>query len=199
MAGRRRSRSLVQAVLRVLMLVGAMGLLGLGEEAQRAAWADRIVVVTAISDKAGPFDLGLRLGPALGLKNADNAFALSLHLGYAVTPDRNGYVQILPQLHIASGLTQIMLPLGFQFDIPLPRRFYIYPRVAMGYGVILQDLPAGGSQTLHGGVALPAIGVKYVLVGRLALTFEPFDLAVFFNQDTYAVWYRLMFGASLIF
>jgi hypothetical protein len=77
----------------------------------------------ASGTRAGPWMINLKIGPSFGISgNPDlqNQVALVIDAGYAVTPDRNGYIVFSPQFQLAGDIANvIMIPLGFQYDIPI--------------------------------------------------------------------------------
>ncbi len=164
-----------------------------------------MVVATSMTEKAGRVMLNLRFGPPIDLVNSANMFAVGIDLGGAITLNRNGYVLLQPEVQFGSDLTAVLVPAGFQYDIPLPLRgLYIYPRISMGYAAFISSytdragpITVTSRGTTHLGVAIPELGIKYVARGRFNFAFEPFSLPVFFNGETYAIQWRLMFSVGL--
>jgi hypothetical protein len=158
-------------------------------------------------EKAGGFMMNFRFGPSFWLQNPNYDYAdarihgsFALDLGFAVTPDRNGYLVLSPQMQGRPGFVNVGVPFGFQYDIRIVRGFYLYPRVALGYGAMIYHGtyrygPFTYSDTLvdHGGMFIPEFGLKWVIRGSFNIGFEPFSLPVWFNGNYYSVWYRFMF------
>src|SRR5438105_15656164 len=79
--------------------------------------------------KPGPFMFNLKLGGAFGVAAGNytdtfvggyNQFALQLEAGFAVTPDRNGYIVVPLQFQFSPTVISVYLPVGFQYDIKMP-------------------------------------------------------------------------------
>jgi hypothetical protein len=144
--------------------------------------------------KTGPVMLNLKVGPAFGLNAATVQFALQLDAGFAVDAARRAYILVPIQFQITGGYSAIMIPVGFQYDFPLPvKGLYIYPRAFIGYS----PLVAAGLPTVHAGVIGAEVGIKYVLNRRWNFGFEPFSLPIIFNRDAAIVFYRFMFYAGV--
>lgn len=153
--------------------------------------------------KSGRFMANLKIGPAIGVKDANTQFALMLDGGYAVTPDGNGYVVLALQFHFAGGTTGVIVPAGFQYDFALPvPGLFIYPRLLLGYAGFFANATILGrdfSRTFNFFAIIPEFGVKYVLQKRWNFGFEPFSLPIFVNGDGSAIYYRLFFYAGANF
>jgi hypothetical protein len=160
--------------------------------------------------KPGPFMFNLKFGGAFsayyyyGTGYGLHQFALQTDAGFAVTPDRNGYIVVAPQFEFGSGLTTIMLPAGFQYDIHLPLKgLYIYPRVIGGFAALVYSRYYDPyyfryyDQTILGGFFAPEFGAKYVLWGRLNFGAELFSLPVFFSTEGVIVQYRVFFYGGI--
>ncbi len=153
--------------------------------------------------KAGPFMANLKLGPAIGVKDANTQFALELDGGLAVTPDNAGYIVFALQFHFGAGSTGVIVPAGFQYDFALPvPGLFIYPRLLIGYAAFFTNvtiLAVEYSNTSNFFALIPEFGVKYVLQKRWNFGFEPFSLPIFINGNGTAIFYRLMFYAGANF
>jgi len=138
----------------------------------------------------------------------DDFFALILDFGVAVTPDHNGYI-VLPlqfQLHeigtgqvcvqfdvlgrciqFAPGAASVnpwqvvMVPIGFQYDIPIKAvpGLYITPRIVAGYAAYVPDV----GNTINAGFIAPEVGAKLVIKSRFNVGFEPLSLPIFFAPN----------------
>jgi hypothetical protein len=177
-------------------------------------------------EKAGRFMGNLKIGPAFlayptygsGVTLAQAA--LVLEFGYAVTPDRNGYLLFPLNFQMSSFASFISIPIGFQYDIRLPiRGLYLTPRGIIGYtAAISNDSFCNGfgctatTSVSHLGVFMAEIGVKYVYRGRFNFGFDPFSLPIYFGapgtscsvqgcvtSNAVAVFYRLLFYAGANF
>lgn len=154
--------------------------------------------------KSGRVMLNARGGVAFGLVNAERDLrymgAAALDFGIGLDSRKNAYLILTPQLDVREGLYNVMVPLGFQYDIQLTRGLYLYPRASLGYGAFISNasvdfgpLRFSATDVTHGGVAIAELGIKYVVNGRFNIGFEPLSIPIFFTKDDYAVWYRLMF------
>ncbi len=181
--------------------------LGMGP-GMRQAEARRVYVYYGVyPEKVGPFMMNFRFGPSIWLQDqvydyVDSRLlgSFAVDIGFAVTPDRNGYIILTPQVQGRPGFANVGLPIGFQYDIHLARGFYLYPRVSFGYGAMIY--PGGyqfgpyyydTTQVDHGGMFIPEIGLKWVVRGSFNIGVEPFSLPVWFNGDYYSMWYRFLF------
>src|SRR5262249_24971801 len=111
--------------------------------------------------KSGRFMANLKIRPAIGVKDANNQFALLLDGGFAVTPDGNGYVLFALQFHFggspsgfgSGSFTGLFVPFGFQYDFALPvPGLFIYPRLLLGYAAFFANYTFLGvefSRTSH--------------------------------------------------
>ena len=152
--------------------------------------------------KAGRVMLNARGGVAVGIANADHDLYLlgmvGIDFGVALSANYNAYLVLTPQLDLKDGLYNVMVPLGFQYDIRLFRGLFLYPRVSLGYAALISNasidfgpLHFSASDVIHGGVAIPELGLKLVLGGRLNLGIEPLSVPIFFTDKNYAAWYRV--------
>lgn len=191
-----------------LSLMAMLFALSFGMVDAHQAHARRIYVYYGVApEKAGSFMMNFRFGPSIWLqndyydyRNARLLGAFAIDLGFAVTPDRNGYLILSPQIQGRPGFANFALPFGFQYDIRIARGFYLYPRVSIGYGAMIYP---GAYQygpyvyydthTDHGGIFIPEFGLKWVIRGSFNIGVEPFSLPVWFNGDYYSIWYRAMF------
>lgn len=173
----------------------ALTLIGIHHDSAHARDAD--------SDKAGRVMLNVRGGPAFGIANADHDLrfmgALGVDLGVAVTDNYNAYLVFTPQLDFREGLYNVMVPLGFQYDIRLAKHVYLYPRMSLGYAAFIShasidfgSLRFSASDVTHGGIAIAELGLKFVPLGRLNIGIEPLSIPIFFTGQDYAAWYRAM-------
>ncbi len=144
--------------------------------------------------KSGRGMANIKLGASFNLLGMATQFALVLDIGYAVTKNRNGYLLLPLQFQVGNGLTSFMVPLGFQYDFPLLRGFYLYPRLSVGYAALIGFDPSG---VLHSGLVLPELGIKYVPGRRVNFGFEPFSLPIFLRPDGARLSYRLMFYGGI--
>ena len=154
--------------------------------------------------KAGPWMFNLKLGGAIGayyngpyLGRGIDYFVLQTEAGYAITRDRNGYLILPLNFELTPGVATIMVPFGFQYDIPLPLPgLYLTPRISLGFAATVWDryyyyYGYYGASTLSG-VLMPEFGAKYVLKGRFNFGADLFSLPVFFNADGAVVQYRVL-------
>lgn len=158
----------------------------------------------AQGSKVGPWMFNLKLGGAIGvsyygpyLGRGIDYFVLQTEAGYAVTRDRNGYLILPLSFELTPGVATIMIPFGFQYDIPLPvPGLYLTPRLSAGFAATVWDryyyyYGYYGASTLSG-LIMPEFGAKYVLKGRLNFGADLFSLPIFFNGDGAVVQYRVM-------
>lgn len=162
--------------------------------------------------KPGPFMFNLKLGAAIGIAGeravrptlftTQDQFTLVLDFGFAVDRDRNAYLLFPLQFQVNSTYSMVMIPFGFQYDIPITpvRGLYLYPRISIGYTAFVDRLGGGGTTSF--GVIMPEFGAKYVfpqLKGRLNVGFEPFGLPIFFRDNVVLLNYRLLWYAGVNF
>lgn len=154
-------------------------------------------------DKGGRVMLNVRGGGAIGIAHADRELGrlgmVGLDFGVALSKDNNAYLVITPQVDLRDGLYNVMVPIGFQYDIRLARGLYLYPRVSLGYSALISttsidfgSLHFSANQTTHGGVGIPELGLKYVVNGHFNLGIEPLSFPIFFTDRDYVAWYRAM-------
>ncbi|HEY7957499.1 MAG: hypothetical protein ACHQ17_14025 [Polyangia bacterium] len=154
--------------------------------------------------KLGRFLLDVDTGPSFSITGPYYSlwYDVGIDFGVAVTPDHNGYILFSPQLQIGSDVEQLLLSLGFQYDVRLPvRGLYLTPRLLAGYApIFFSNLKTAGIFDL--GFIEPAIGIKYVLRGRWSFGLTPFSLPIFFGaspSERVVVNYRLLASAGVCF
>lgn len=151
--------------------------------------------------KSGRVMLNARGGIAVGIANTEQDLRLlgmvGIDFGVAVDEHRNAYIVFTPQVDLQKNTYNVMVPLGFQYDIRLTRGLYLTPRMSLGYSALISNASADfGSlhfsvnRVIHGGVAIPELGLKYVINGRFNIGIEPLSFPIFFNTEDYAAWYR---------
>ncbi|MCS6913439.1 MAG: hypothetical protein RMK29_17105 [Myxococcales bacterium] len=157
----------------------------------------------------------LRMGGAFGVYYGSGSgyyyvrgpdfFVLQPEAGFAVTKDRNGYLLAPVQFELTPGLAVVMLPFGFQYDIPLPvPGLYLTPRISGGYAAWVSTGYVYGpyyggyyGATSHTGFMMPEFGAKYVIKGRINAGGELFSLPIFFGPGGAAVQYRVLFYGGI--
>jgi hypothetical protein len=136
----------------------------------------------------GSVIIGGGIGPAFSLSGGGGAgFGLVLNGDYAIKDHLYGVFQ--PSFIFSGGGTLVMLPVGVQYDIPIPTvpGLYLYPRGSIGVAV------GGGSAAF---LLIFEGGVKYNIQDKFYIAFEPISLPIFIGSGT-AVGYRLNFLAGL--
>ena len=136
-------------------------------------------------EKGGPFTASLKAGPAIEVSTfSETQFSLQLDAGYAVVGS-DGYLTFTPQFGFGD-VTSIWLPLGFQYDIPLPvENLYVYPRASVGFAYVTRVEEAG--------VALiPEFGAKYQFHENGHVGIEPFSMPIGIGEEVW-VQYRIAF------
>jgi hypothetical protein len=187
-----------RSVLASLALTAAIICLSLGVPIGRAAAYD-----SDHPDKSGRVMLNARGGLALGVANAEHELYLmgvgGIDLGVAVSQNYNAYLILTPQLQVRPDLYAVMIPFGFQYDIHLVRGLFLSPRVSIGYSALISNasidfgpLRFSANQVTHAGVAIPELGLKYVVNGRFNIGVEPASFAILFTDRDYVAWYRAM-------
>ncbi len=162
-----------------------------------ASWLTLVANDAQAQEKAGPWMLNLKLGPAIGVSNADTEFALVLDANYGIAFNRNLYIGLPINLQFSGSVfTGGLFPIQVQYDFAIPqvRGLYVYPRFVVGYGLI--HVSGGGGGTSSAAFIEPAAGVKYILNGRWNFGFEPFSMPIFARSGA-AVFYRLLFYAGI--
>jgi hypothetical protein len=158
--------------------------------------------------KSGPIMLNLKMGGAFGAyyygPYLGHYFVLQTEVGFAVTRDRNGYLILPLTFELAPGAATIMIPFGFQYDIPLPvPGLYLTPRISAGFAATVLDRYYAyygyyGATSLSG-VFIPEFGIKYILKGRLNFGAEPFSLPILFNGNGVSLQYRVLIYGGINF
>lgn len=185
------------------LLAGALLLLSLALATPAHAFRNE-------AGKAGRFMFNPKLGVAIGIpgngiEHASTGDQLALVLDFAVALDRarSAYLSLPVQFEVGrTGYSFLMVPLAFQYDIPIRAvpGLYLYPRITAGYAAFVVD-GAGDvrARTVDLGFVMPEFGAKYVLRRRWNFGFEPFGLPIFFNQRQVALNYRLLWYAGVNF
>lgn len=155
-------------------------------------------------EKAGFFMFNVKIGPAICAypSTCSHYGSAVLDLGAALTSNRNGYLILPVQFQFRPGASAIMVPIGFQYDIRLPKRgLYLYPRISAGYAALLSDVPSAGmpSTLLHSGIIIAEFGIKYVIRGRWNLGGEVVSLPLFLNSSGAQLYYRFHLSAGVNF
>lgn len=153
-------------------------------------------------DKSGRVMLNLRGGPAFGIANVGQDLRylgmLGIDFGVALSKDFNAYLVLSPQVDLRQDFYNIIVPLGFQYDVRIARGLFLYPRISLGYSAMISNaslnlgsLRLSATDVTHGGMAIGELGVKYVINGRFNVGLEPLSIPIFFTSDNYAIWYRV--------
>lgn len=145
--------------------------------------------------KAGPMMANLRIGPSFGLGAGFGAgFTLAPEFGYAVALENNLYVVAAPQFTFST-LTLITLPVGVQYDYPLPvKNLYVTGRFLAGYTILAGGRGGGGAFTL-----IPELGAKYVIDKKFNVGMEPISIPVFIGSGRAFEYYRINLYGGLNF
>jgi hypothetical protein len=171
-------------------------------------------IATTLPAKAGRLMFNLKLGPAFGvyddfytpatttpvpptcstLPNTCPDYSLGatgtimLDFGIALTPNRNLYLTFPIQFQVAKPGSFVVVPIGAQYDIPLPvKGLYLTPRFSGGYAAYV----VRGHRVADLGVLMPEFGAKYVFARRANVGIDAFSLPIYFGDFT-AVSYRLL-------
>jgi len=142
--------------------------------------------------KAGPLMANLKAGPSIGLGGLDATATVQLDVGYALVKGRAGdlYGVVAPEVQVGSGVV-LTLPVGVQYDIPVPiRNVYVYPRVVAGYSALLDPSDDGDSGDAF--TVIPTAGVKFVPTEGFNLGFEPFGMPIHLGNGDVEVQYRML-------
>jgi hypothetical protein len=155
------------------------------------------------TEKVGRFMLNFKIGPALCLYACSHQGVMLLEIGYSVLPNKNAYLLLPLQAQFAPSGSVVMVPIGFQYDLPVSRvpGLYFYPRLSIGYALIIDNVNSSAPQT-HGGVILPEFGVKYVHRGRFNIGGEFFSLPLVLGPTAVGnlnLYYRITLSAGLNF
>jgi len=177
---------------------GSSASVGAGAGAGAASSGGAHAAVEKPVEKAGRFLAGLKIGPALCLYACEHQGALVVEIGYSVLPNKNAYLIFPLQFQFAPSGAAVIVPVAFQYDIAVPRLtgLYVYPRLTVGYALIL-DNATSGAAPLHGGIVMPEFGLKYVFRGRWNLGGELFSLPFLFGQDPGGSFLRLYYRITL--
>jgi hypothetical protein len=157
-----------------------------------------------VYEKPGRFMASLKIGPGICLYNCNHQGAAVIEFGYSVLPNKNAYLLLPLQFQFGPNGSSVIVPLGFQYDLEIPRvpGLYFYPRFSMGYALIINDV-ALGALTVHAGVIIPELGLKYVWKGRWNFGGEFFSLPIFFGQTSMGgfatMYYRILLSAGVNF
>lgn len=211
------------------VLLGVLGLLAVQTRTASAA-----EFLGPQGGKSGPFMANLKMGVAIPVYFKDlpsnvsaldvlpAQFAMQLEFGFALDKDRNAYLTFPFQFEVVqrsvlvpffgtltATYATVMLPVAFQYDIPIAALpgLYIYPRITVGYAAFIGSSNGSSStSTTSYGVMIPEFGVKYVFRQRVNFGFEPFALPMFFNGDSsnngvggFRLEYRMMFYGGMNF
>jgi hypothetical protein len=121
--------------------------------------------------------------PGLGVTGT-----IMFDFGIALTADRNLYLTIPIQFQVAKPGSFVLIPIGAQYDIPLPvKGLYLTPRFSGGYAAYL----VRGHRVADLGVIIPEFGAKYVFLKRGNVGMDLFSLPIYFGDFT-AVSYRVL-------
>lgn len=144
--------------------------------------------------------VNFKIGPAFGAYNAGHQGAIVLDAGFSVLPNKNAYILLPLQFQFAEGGGAIIVPVGFQYDIAIPKApgLYLYPRLSMGYAAFIVSA-LGRTQASHFGMITPEFGAKYVFRGRWNFGGEVFSLPIFFTSGGAALFYRLLVSVGVNF
>lgn len=161
--------------------------------------------------KAGRVMFNLKLGPAITVKTPVDGgfklvpFALVLDFGVAVDHARNAYLLFSLQFHLHDQGNAVIVPFGFQYDIPIHAvpGLYITPRLMVGYTDIIPNM----GPSIDAAFIEVAGGAKFIFNKRWNVGFEPIGINVFIAdgsqlniQGTYtAVTYRLLWYGGVNF
>ena len=164
--------------------------------------------------KSGRFMFNLHIGPSIGAKDAITMGAIVLDMGIAVDPGFRAYILMPLQFQFANQsfyvfgfgtsytVGNIMVPLGFQYDIPIVRGVYISPRFIGGYAAFTAS--CNNCDTTHAGFIAPELSIKVVFQKRWNVGLHPFSLPIFFRQQpngdiVTAIQYRILFFGGVNF
>jgi hypothetical protein len=121
--------------------------------------------------------------PGLGVTGT-----IMFDFGIALTADRNLYLTIPIQFQVAKPGSFVLIPIGAQYDIPLPvKGLYLTPRFSGGYAAYV----VRGHRVADLGVIIPEFGAKYVFLKRGNVGLDLFSLPIYFGDFT-AVSYRVL-------
>jgi hypothetical protein len=152
--------------------------------------------------RPGPFLVDIKVGPSVAFDYGDVGFVVQPEIGYAV---RRGncahpgagevYLVVTPEIKIA-GTHEMVLPIGAQYDIPLPiEGLFAYPRMTIGLGVAL-DREDGEDDAV---VVSHGFGAKYQFNDLVHAAFEPLVLPLYMSGRGVSVEYRSLAVGGLNF
>jgi hypothetical protein len=165
--------------------------------------------------KVGRFMFNLKIGPAATAKSAvdygvyspygcgfygckPTMGAIVLDFGVSVDAAHNAYLLFPLQFQVHDVGSIVMVPVGFQYDIPIRQvpGLYITPRALIGYAAFVPNCTP--CSTVNGGFIALEVGAKLIFAKRWNVGFEPFSLPIFFGQfdngvNFSAVSYRVLF------
>lgn len=155
------------------------------------------------TEKVGRFMANFKIGPAICLYACSHQGMMLIEIGYSVLPNKNAYLLLPLQAQFAPNGSVVMVPIGFQYDLAVPRvpGLYFYPRFSVGYALIIDNVNSSAPQT-HGGVIIPEFGVKYVYHGRFNIGGEFFSLPLIMGPTAVGylnLYYRISLSAGLNF
>jgi hypothetical protein len=138
-------------------------------------------------ERTGSIILGAGIGPAFSLSGGSAGFGLLFDGSYAFADHLYGVFQ--PSFVFGGG-TLVLLPVGVQYDIPIPSvpGLYLYPRGSLGVAL------GGGSAAF---MLMFEGGVKYNIQDKFYVGFEPFSLPIFIGSGGTVAGYRLNFLAGI--
>lgn len=147
--------------------------------------------------KAGPILLEAGVGPSFNLTSEDLALALQDNLGFALVKGDGGtgfgdgdlYLVLTPSLSVGE-LLGIILPVGVQYDIPMPiEGVYLYPRATVGYAAILNPGDGDSGDAL---AVTPTAGVKLQASPAFHVALEPVSLPIYLGNGSSVLEYRAL-------
>jgi hypothetical protein len=165
--------------------------------------------------KSGRFMFNLKPGPAITAKAPVDGDpkptmgALVLDFGFAVDHVRNAYLLFSLQFQLHDKGNAVIVPFGFQYDIPIHKvpGLYITPRLMLGYAAIIPNVQ--GANNIDSAFLEFGAGAKFVFAKRWNVGFEPFGLSVFLADGSQipnstssvysAISYRLLFYGGVNF
>jgi hypothetical protein len=152
--------------------------------------------------KAGRFMFNLKLGPAATLKafsygspvgtvEVDHRAQGAIVFDFGISLDQAHNAYILLGLQFQANADSdygswIMLPVGFEYDIPIHAvpGLYICPRFSLGYAAFVYN-SSGTNDNVNAGFILPEVEGKFIFNRRWNVGFQPFSLPVFFGSQCF--------------
>jgi hypothetical protein len=179
-----RTTFLLAARARLVLLAAAIAI-ALGSASAPVRAQEEVSAGASGAQNAGSILLGAGLGPGFYLSGGGSGFHLQFNASYAFKENLWGV--FTPSFLFGGGGTLITIPVGVQYDVPIPSvpNLYVYPRLSIGIGFWTE----GGDPAF---AFIPEGGVKYVIQGKYFIGFEPFSLPIYFGDGTATV-YRLNF------